>query len=529
MRILQLTAYFICLLLLASCDTEDYDFNTLEEVQWSPTYALPIATGHLGLEDLLSPEDSATLGIGQDDVFFFEYQAQFESDELSDLIDIPDVEFTRYVELPIPLVVPANTGVDLPPLQGEIIIDSESQLQLLEYKAGQLQYTISSTLDLLVRMELNFPDVVRSGAPLTASGQVAGSAISERVFLQDYTANLNSAGDKYNTIPFEIQLSAFNNTDRPIRLSAGERITATLELMNQEFSYIEGNFKDLSFELPEMVMQVGPFDEFLKYDMQLAEMNLELHIHNQYGVPINLHLPQFNAINDQGQAMAIQTSPAPPIILEAAEEPGDEKITSLGVVNGDQLIRHDPEEIQIQGLAILNEEQGEANSFLTNDANLVFGLDATIPLVGSFQDLEIRDTIEADLRDSFEELNIKTMQLNTQLVNEFPLGGDFQIYMLDENQQVLDSLLLPGQTDIITSSSVNPQGDLQDPGVFEEFITISEEKFDALQETTQLILAARLNTVINENEERPDVRFKSQYRLHIELAGLVELEAIIRP
>lgn len=529
MRKLQPAAYFLSLLLLASCDTEDYDFNSLEEVQWSPTYALPIATGHLGLEDLLSPEDSATLGIGADDVFFFEYREEFESDELSELIDIADLSFSRYVELPIPLVVPAKTGVDLPTLQAEITIDSESELELLRYKAGQLLYTLNNQLDLPVRMELSFPEVIRDGQPLRASGEVSASAATQNISLSGYTADLTSADNPYNTIPFEIKFSAFNNTDRPVHLSAGDRITATLELVNQEFSYIEGNFGDINFELPEMVMQVGPFDEFLKYDMQLAEMDLELHIHNQYGVPIDLHLPEFNAINDQGSAMEIHTSPASPIALQAAREPGDQRITSIGVVNGDQLIKHNPEEIQIQGLAQLNEAPSGGSSFLNDTANLVFGLEATIPLVGSFRDLEIRDTIKADLQDSFEELDIKTMQLNTQLINEFPLGGDFQIYMLDENLQMIDSLLLPGQTQIITSSTVSPEGDLQDPGVYKEFITISEEKFDALQKTAHLILAARLNTVIDENGQRPDVRFKSQYRLHIELAGLVELDVSIKP
>lgn len=529
MRKLQPALYLLSLLLLTSCDTEDYDFNALDELRWNPTYALPIATGHLGLEDLLSPQDSATLGIGPDDVFYFEYKEEFESDELSDLIDIPDISFSRYVELPIPLVVPANTEVDLPTLQGEITFNSESELELLRYKAGELLYTLNNQLDLPVRMELSFPEILRHGQVLSTSGEVSANAVTQNISLSGYTANLASSQTPYNTITFEIKFAAYNNTSQPVSLSAGDRITARVQLNNQEFSYIEGNFGDITFELPQMVMQVGPFDEFLKYDMQLAEMDLELHIHNQYGVPIDLHLPEFNALNSQGNALAIQTNPDSPIVLQAAREPGDERITSIGVINGDDLIRHDPEEIQIQGLAVLNEPLSGNSSFLTDSANLVFGLDATIPLVGSFRDLEIRDTIKADLQDSFEDLDIKTMQLNTQLINEFPLGGDFQIYMLNSEMQVLDSLLLPGQTQIITSSTVNPAGDLQDPGVYKEFITISEEKFDALQKTSHLILAARLNTVIDENDQRPDVRFKSQYRLNIELAGLVELDASIQP
>lgn len=515
--------------MVACVDSEDYNFDNLEQVQWSPTYALPIATGQLGLQDLLSPEDSATLSVREDGVYYFEYQEQFKSQELGELIDIPDVEENYYLELPVPLVVPPNTNIDLPPLSGAIQIPLEPQLHTLIYKGGQLEYALRNTMNLPVNVTLVFPTITRENEALQASAEVESDLQVQTLSLMDFSADLTQGARGYNTLPFEIHFSGVNDTDQPIRLSAGDRITASLHLLDQEFSYIDGEFGDLSIDIPEIVLDIGPFDEMLKYNIDLAEMDLQLGVHNQYGVPINLYLPQFHALNAGGQVLPIETSPEPPVVLEAAEEPGDAKITYLEVVNDDQLIQHDPEQIRVKAIARLNEREVSGINFITDDANLIFDLAAEIPLVGSFRDVEIRDTLDADLRSSFEDLDFKRMELKTQLVNEFPFGGDFQIYLLDENQQVLDSLLLPGQTEIITSSKVDEEGELQDPGRFEDNISISEEKFDALQQTTQIIILARLNSVIEEDDSRPAVRFMSQYRLHVELAALAEFEGIITP
>lgn len=520
---------FSTLLLVGCVDSEDYNFDNLEQVQWSPTFALPLATGQLGLEDLLSPEDSATLSVREDGVFYFEYQEQFESQDLGELIDIPDVEENYYIQLPVPLVVPPNTSLDLPELSGTILLPSESEFHTLKYKAGQLQYTLRNTMDIPVSVKMVFPTITREDQSLEASAEVASDLFLQNLSLKDFTADLTKGNRGYNTIPFEIHFSAVNSTDQPIRLAAGDRVSASFSLTDQEFSYIDGEFGDLTIDIPEIVLDIGPFDEMLKYNLELAEMDLILGIRNQYGVPINLYLPEFHAVNGEGQILAIQTSPEPPVILEAAEEPGDEKITQLEVVNDDQLIQHDPEQIRVKAVARINERQGSGVNFLTDDANLVFDLAAEIPLIGSFRDVEIRDTLDADLRNSFEELNIKRMELKTELVNEFPFGGDFQIYLLNENQQVIDSLLLPGQTDIITSSKVDQEGSLQDPGRFNENISISQEKFSALQQTTQIIIVARLNSVVEEDDSRPAVRFKSQYRLYVELAALAEIESTITP
>jgi len=378
-------------------------------------------------------------------------------------------------------------------------------------------------------VDIVFPTIKKEDQELQANAEVANDVFIQNLSLKGFTADLTGGNRGYNTIPFEIQFSAVNDTDQPVRLDAGDRVTASFNLTEQEFSYIAGEFGDLTIDIPEIVLDIGPFDEMLKYNIDLAEMDLQLGVHNQYGVPIHLYLPEFNALNADGQILPIQTSPEPPVVLEAAEEPGDAKITYLEVVNDDQLIQHDPEQIRVKAIARLNEREASGINFLTDDANLVFDLAAEIPLVGSFRDVEIRDTLDADLRNSFEELDIKRLELKTELVNEFPFGGEFQIYLLDENQQVLDSLLLPRQTEIITSSKVNEEGELQDPGRFEDNISISQEKFDALQQTTQIIIVARLNSVIEEDDSQPAVRFMSQYRLHVELAALAEIESTITP
>lgn len=520
----------MALISVASCvKSEDYDFNNLEEAKWSPTYALPIASGELGFQDLLNAEDSATLGVREDDVFFFKYQDRFESAALAENIEIENVYFSNSQKTPVDIEVPANSKYRLPEMEGEIFLDGEIQLRTMDYKDGQFQYSIMSSFGLPLEVNFQFPSITNSEQELGANVEVSNQEADGLVELAGFTADLTTGSEKYNSIPFTIEIFAVNNTNSSKTIRKGESLTAEFVLKEQDFTRLEGFFGNLNVQLPEMVLPLGPFDEMLKYDMQLAEMDMKINIHNEYGVPISLSFPQFQALNSNGQALDIETAPNDPILLAAAENEGDQTTTSIEVVNGNELISHDPEEIRLTAHAALNEGESEGSNFILDDNQLIFDLSAEIPLVGSFRDFEIRDTVDADLRNSFDELEIKRVELNPELVNEFPLEGHFQIYMLDENQQVLDSLLLPGQTDIIRAGTVDAQGNLDTPGVYDEIIQISDEKFNALEKTTHLVLSAKLNTIRDAEGNSPAVRFKSQYKLSVELGALAELEATIAP
>lgn len=521
----RLLLSLLVLPLMVSClDTQEYEMDGL---QLQSSYALPLFKGKLGLKDFLQNIDSTTLGVRDDDVLYFMYQQDFEPEITNDLITIPDVGANEAFTVPAEVVVPANSEQKILGVENEMTIGSTQEFESILYKAGQLNYALNTTIGLPLEISIEFPSITRDGTPLSGSAiSDAGGVANDVMSLEGAEADFTTSSTG-NTLPYTIKITAINNTNSDFTIESGEKINAFLELVNQDFKLVKGFFGEMEAIISGVNLKVGPFDELLKYDINFSEINLEMKVFNQYGIPMTFSFPTFEALNSDGERMDLQTNPAGDIKIEAPNTPGEETVTPIKVENASELIKFNPEEINVEMYAELNKGQTTADNFITDTSKLSFNLSADIPLIGSFKNLIIQDTLAIDFKNDFGGLEVKKMALKTKLTNEFPFEGNFQVYLLDERQQVIDSLLSQEQTNIIPGSKVTSTGDLSEAGVYDEFIHISLEKLENLSNATQLLIKASLNTSPGTNNEFPNVKFKSGYTIDINLGLLTEIETSI--
>jgi hypothetical protein len=85
-------------------------------------------------------------------------------------------------------------------------------------------------------------------------------------------------------------------------------------------------------------------------------------------------------------------------------------------------------------------------------------------------------------------------------------------------------LLAPSQTSLIKGSTVTSSGDLLSPGVFDQLIELEKSKIDKIFNARYVIIKAVMNTSIDANGSFPDVKFKSQYKMKIDLGLLANLK-----
>jgi hypothetical protein len=146
-----------------------------------------------------------------------------------------------------------------------------------------------------------------------------------------------------------------------------------------------------------------------------------------------------------------------------------------------------------------------------------------VPLYGRASNIVLADTISLDL-SSLDQSKIDSATLKTDVSNELPLDANMQFIFTDAKYQFLDSLLATSQTELIKGSSVDTNGELSSAAVLSQSIKLSSSVIAKLFQAKKIILRTKLNTSKDASGNPIDVKFKSQYKIKIQLALLVKLK-----
>ena len=112
-------------------------------------------------------------------------------------------------------------------------------------------------------------------------------------------------------------------------------------------------------------------------------------------------------------------------------------------------------------------------NFVTDQSRLQADLDLEIPMKGSLDSVIIEDVYDFNKRD-ISTLDEATFKMVT--INSFPVGIYVQIYFLDENDNVLDSLTNSG-TALFREANTDEKGFSKDAVREETFWTMGETRF----------------------------------------------------
>jgi hypothetical protein len=84
--------------------------------------------------------------------------------------------------------------------------------------------------------------------------------------------------------------------------------------------------------------------------------------------------------------------------------------------------------------------------------------------------------------------------------------------------------LTSSQTGIIKGSSVDANGELQSAGVLDQSIKLQPDKISKIFQAKKIIVRAKMNTSKDANGNPVDVKFKSQYKIKMQLSLRVKLK-----
>lgn len=148
------------------------------------------------------------------------------------------------------------------------------------------------------------------------------------------------------------------------------------------------------------------------------------------------------------------------------------------------------------------------------------GIEVSLPLELRLSNIVFTDTLDFDLGLDSDSANVTNLTINFAADNGFPLGMKTQVYFVDENYMVIDSLFTDGHFNLEPASVSN--GKTTESVNSKVTIEISGDRMDKISAAKYLMPNILFNSTDAENNV--NVKLYSTYEFGLKLSAKVDLD-----
>jgi hypothetical protein len=514
-RLYTLMAVLALATILSCVDQSDYQ---IDEIDLTPSIALPLVTGSLAMSDLLEHIDATHVKVYPDGLVYFAYKETLETDNITDMFSIPDKSVSLSFLLP---------GVTLPPTTQDFKSDSiirivdfgmgPEQIDEVKIKAGQVTYSTSivpssSNLDYEIRVSLS---TFKSAAGVSLNTAIKGTGAID---LRDYVMGLDD-----NKFIMKAVL-VIKKHSSSVTISPGTSINFSLGFRDIEFRHIKGFFGEQTTTLAPGGIDLHNFgDMFEGAEVFAAQPKLTISILNENGVPCLANFPILEARKEGAAPLKILLNPANPVSLNFPTLLGKTAATVISIANVNEIISYSPTSLHYQVSATINKGLTSGDNFVIDTSRVRMDFNVEVPMYGHASNIRLADTVDLSLEEQ-ENSEITKAALKLKIVNEMPLEGDVQFYLMNEDYDFLDKLLDDDQISILHGSEVDAEGEVTKAGVYDNSLELSQDKINNIFKAKHLIVEIVLRTSRTSSGAPQNVKFKADQAIGIDAGILADLK-----
>ncbi len=492
-RLLSITVFIVLLLFSFSC----IKINEVATDDWNAAFALPLLHTTVNMEDFLdSLQQEGQVDIDEDQFITLNYTDFIFSESASNI-------FSLQPSFGFPILDTAIT-VDI----DDIGLNDFPDFTRL--KTGQLQIDFSSNEIADLDVELQILNLQLDGEPFVYQFTIPfdgapPSNFQTTIDLAGYALDFSS--------DLEVRYIAFNGL--------GERVWLigdfpNLNFINLDYSYVEGSFQPINFDLPLDSFELNFFETDFEGMIDLANPQLSFRFRNSVGIPLMVRAQELKAETQQAGRIDFVSPLDNGYTIQFPSVAGLNVVDTLTFnvdnSNIDEVVNAFPNKViyDLEGIGFPSGTQN-IRGFITDTSSFDVELDIVLPLEGSVSQFSyetLTDVEENDL-DIAKEVEFKLLS-----INDFPLEAGVQVFFEDADGKVLDKLF-PNMGTIPAASRVNLAGRAVTPGEGELFATLNENKLDNIRDMQQIRVVITLNT--RNDNTLVETKIFSDYELELKL------------
>jgi len=447
--------------------------------------------------------------------------------KLDSLLKLPDTTIVNTFTIPAVFPTTLTPGQSLtffPASELDFNISNGVALKKMDIRSGIL--SVKFTNDLVEPLDLLYiiPSAVKNGQPLTIFETVPPNNVPlyKTYNLEGYTLNMRGInGNKYNTI-VQAYTVTVNPNANPVAVSFGQGAKTTLTYSDIIPNYVEGYFGQQTVAIPLDTAKLDIFNNFQVSNFMLNGASLSFKILNEFGAEFSSSLFNVKSINSvNSNSVALTSGLLSNININAASKAGTTvypsvKTVSLTGTNSNiaPFLSNLPNKLTYQGNINVNPLGNISgyNDFAFYNTGIKVLADIDIPLRFNANYFKFVSNSTVDFSNVKQLENVNFGNFVVSALNGYPFRAQLQGYLLNDQNQIIDSLFVPG-TNFIERGVLDAQNVVVSSTQSKLNVPLSKLRIENLRKAKTI----RLVSYFIMPNNPPDIKIYENYKIDVSI------------
>lgn len=525
-------------LLLQSCKKEYFELDRVrDDVVWNPEAAVPLINSTLDVQELLDRfDDEEIIVVDQTTgLLALRYFSEIFSVTAEDVLVIQN----QSGNLPFPITAADITSVSPPSstastnsVSFDYALDLNNLATIpeifnIDLDNGNFNITATSNVGFDADVTIDIPGLTQGGNAYNRTFNVPANGtntISDP--LAGYTMDLTTGSQGFNELGIDITvtwLPTSGGTATPLV----DVIDFGVSLNSVDFGFATADLKQQNITTGRDSVRFRIFESTEEGDLTWTNPSFTAIFTNSYGADVAIDMQTFEVENTM-QSLTVTSPFDNTVTIGSNTTPYVPEITPISMDNNNSnvvaVVDIEPDRLIYDVDATLNPGGGSNVNWIADTSRIRLEMDAILPFEGTASDFSITDTTEVDifpLNDDIEEIVSITLRL--AINNGFPTDGYAQVWFLDSNDVVIDSLFSNARTQVLTTGELSGNTVDQSNGKVQTItdITIDRAKLESLEAMGMRKMASK-GWVETTNMGQTTVRILQEYTMDLFLGMNIE-------
>lgn len=510
-------------LIVSSCVKEEYNLDSMSTVNWDPNGAAPLINSTLTLYDVLEDYDSNEVVVyDSSKLVYLVYQSRVYSETAEELISIGNQSqnISQNITIPGGALASGNTYSYNFSYNYDFNLGGGIELDSLLLKSGQLALGINTDFNYPALVTMTIANATRNGAPFSETFALTpGNPYAQNIDLSNTKLVFGNSPANRIQVNFAITFTGNGSPN-----NSPYSLNAALNFNGLQFRKIFGYLGQFNLGVNQDTVSIHIFQNNFGGTIIWEDPRLYIKVSNSMGIPVRTAFnylaasrtkPPVNTVNISGSGIPNPWDIAYPSFAQIGQTAVTNLVLNKTNSNIDYALNINPQQVSALLSASSNPNGNVLKNFAFDTSRISVDAKLELPMHGRAYDFILEDTFDLSFGEDLSNIQWITFKIFTS--NGFPVEGDFQIYFLDSNNVVKDSLLNPFQR-MLYSALPGPPPDYMVTSNSDKYTTTTIEgaRLDNLNNIKKAVIHAKLYT---HNGGGQIVKIYSFYDLQVRLSA----------